>query len=492
MGLKTVLAFDFGASSGRAVLAQFDGKQISSREIHRFSNDPVMVRGTLYWDVLRLFHEIKQGITKALHSGGFDCISIDTWGVDIGLIGFDGELVQNPVHYRDQRTTGMMEEVCSTISPEELYAHTGIQFMRINTLFQLYYLAHYRPELLERTDKLVMITDVFNYFLTGEIKTEYTNASTSQMLNANTGTWDTALLERLGIPTRILPEIIPAGSVYGTLSDELCEELGCPKVPVIASATHDTASAVVSVPAASKDFIYISCGTWSLFGTELPAPCLDEKALKHNFTNEGGVNHTIRFLKNIMGLWLIQESRRQWIREGFEVSYADLEREALACPAYRCFIDPDDPAFDSPGNLPKRVQEYCKKTGQFVPQTRGEVMRCIYESLAFKYRLTYEMLCDITGKKYSDIHLVGGGTKDTLLCRLTADACNIRVTGGPVEATVTGNIAVALMALGELSSIWQAREMIAASFEPVVYLPQPKKETEDAYRRFLAAVQKQP
>lgn len=490
MSLKTVLAFDFGASSGRAVLAKFDGKQISSQEIHRFSNDPVMVRGTLYWDVLRLFHEIKQGITKALHLGGFDCISIDTWGVDMGLIGFDGALVQNPVHYRDQRTVGRMEEVFAIVPPEELYAHTGIQLMRINTLFQLYYLAHYQPELLERTEKLVMITDVFNYFLTGEIKTEYTNASTSQMLNAQTGTWDIDLLERLGIPTRILPEIIPAGSIYGTLSEELCEELGCPKVPVIASATHDTASAVVSVPADADDFIYISCGTWSLFGTELPGPCLEEKAWKYNFTNEGGVNHTIRFLKNIMGLWLIQESRRQWIREGSEITYADLEREALASPAYQCFIDPDDPSFDSPGNLPKRVREYCMRTNQYVPKTRGEVMRCIYESLAFKYRLTYEMLCDITGKTYQNIHLVGGGTKDTLLCRLTADFCNICVTGGPIEATVTGNIAVALMALGEIPSVQDARNIIARSFQPNIYLPQPQPEIETAYRKFLSVIQK--
>lgn len=297
--------------------------------------------------------------------------------------------------------------------------------MRINTIFQLYSLVLNEPETLAQADKLLLIPDLFAYLLTGEQRAEYTEVSTTQMLNPRTGDWHYELLEKLGIPTRILPKIIDAGETYGLLSDEICEELGCPKVPVIAVATHDTGSAVASVPSQKEDFIYISCGTWSLFGTELAQPVINEATRAFNLTNEGGFGRTTRMLKNIMGLWLIQESRRQWIREGFDVSYADLEREALAVEPFRCFINPDDPSFELPGNLPKRVQEYCERTGQTVPQTRGEIMRCIYESIALKYRYTFQAIREATGKAYETIHMIGGGTKDRLLCQMTADACQL-------------------------------------------------------------------
>ena len=486
MAGKRILAFDFGASSGRAILANYEDGKIRMEEIHRFSNDPVTICGTFYWDILRLFFEIKQGISKAVHQGGFDAIGIDTWGVDFGLLDKKGRLLNNPVHYRDTRTTGIMEKVFEKVPQEELYGETGIQLMRINTIFQLYSLVLNEPETLAQADKLLLIPDLFAYLLTGEQRAEYTEVSTTQMLNPRTGDWHYELLEKLGIPTRILPKIIDAGETYGLLSDEICEELGCPKVPVIAVATHDTGSAVASVPSQKEDFIYISCGTWSLFGTELAQPVINEATRAFNLTNEGGFGRTTRMLKNIMGLWLIQESRRQWIREGFDVSYADLEREALAVEPFRCFINPDDPSFELPGNLPKRVQEYCERTGQTVPQTRGEIMRCIYESIALKYRYTFQAIREATGKAYETIHMIGGGTKDRLLCQMTADACNCPVIAGPIEATAMGNIAVQLIALGEFSGLKEARAVIANSEQPKSYLPADPASYDVAYARFQA------
>lgn len=482
---KKVLAFDFGASSGRAMLAEFDGKDITMNEIHRFSNDPVKLQGTFYWDILRLMHEIKQGIVKAVNAGGFDAIGIDTWGVDFGLLDKEGKLLGNPLHYRDENTMGIIEEADKVVPKAEIYERTGIQFARYNSLFQLYSLATKRPDILERAEKMLFIPDLMAYFLTGEMKAEFTIASTSQMLDAKTQAWDDELLEKLSIPKKILPEIIPCGSISGMLSDEICEELGCKKVPVIAVASHDTGSAVVAVPNVTDDFIYISCGTWSLFGTELSKPIINEKTEKYNFTNEGGYGGKVRLLKNIMGLWLIQESRRQWIREGFDVSYGDLEKEALACEPFKCFVDVDDDAFSLPGNLPKRIQEFCQKTGQYVPQTRGEIMRCIYQSLAMKYRYTYERLEDITGKKYDAIHMIGGGTKDILLCQMTADFCKINVIAGPIEATATGNVAVQMIALDEFKNITDARQIIANSLNPVYYNPRAEIDCEAAYREFL-------
>ena len=317
MASKRVLAFDFGASSGRAILATYADGKIAMQEIHRFSNDPVNLCGTLYWDVQRLFFEIKQGITKAVHQGGFDAIGIDTWGVDFGLLDAHGQLVANPVHYRDERTVGMMEKAYEKVPQQELYDRTGIQLMRLNTVFQLVSLAENRPDLLERAETMLLMPDLLAYFLTGAKYAEYSEVSTTQMLDPKTGDWAYDLLERLGIPTRLLPKIIDAGTPYGTLRADICDELGCPAVPVIAVCTHDTGSAVAAVPSQKDDFIYISCGTWSLFGTELKAPIINETSRRFNLTNEGGYGRTARMLKNIMGLWLIQESRRQWIREGF-------------------------------------------------------------------------------------------------------------------------------------------------------------------------------
>lgn len=484
--MKKVLSFDFGASSGRAMLATLENGKMEMREIHRFSNDPVIVRGTMYWDVLRLFFEIKTGITKALAEGGFDAVGIDTWGVDFGLLDKNGNLLANPVHYRDMRTADVPEKVFEIISKDDIYDRTGIQFLRFNTLYQLMYLKYNEPELLARTDKFLMMPDLFAYMLTGVMREEETIASTSNLLNPYTKNWDFDLINRLGLPRDIFAPIIKAGEVYGMLSDEICEELGCKKVPVIACASHDTASAVAATPASSDDFVYISCGTWSLFGIESKTPIINKNTA--NFTNEGGFEDTIRFLKNIMGLWLIQESRRQWRREGEEVGFDVLEKEALASEPFKCFIDVDDPLFETSGNLPRRVKEYCERTGQYVPQTRGEVMRCIYQSLAMKYKYTFNNLGEMSGREYGGINILGGGIKDKLLCQMTADACNVEVSAGPTEATVMGNIGVVYTALGELENLADIRRAVANSTELKKYKPQNNAEWEKAYAEYIRAV----
>ena len=479
-----VLAFDFGASSGRAILGIYNGDTIELREVHRFSNDPVDVRGTTYWDVLRLFYEIKQGILKAKLEGGFDSIGIDTWGVDFGLIDEFGCLVENPIHYRDLRTKGMIEEAFRSIPKEEFYQKTGIQFMELNTVFQLLSLRKYRPHILERADRLLFMPDLFAYLLTGEKHTEYSIATTSQMIDIETKTWSDDILRRLDIPRRLLGDVIPSGTVSGMLGEDVCAECGVPSVPVIAVCGHDTQSAISAVPSDEKDFVFLSSGTWSLFGTELDAPIVNETSREINVTNEGGFGYATGFLKNIIGLWLIQESRRQWRREGQEYSYADLERLALASEPFRCFIDPDAPEFVPRGDIPGRVRDYCAKTGQAVPQTVGEIMRCIYESLAMKYRQTLEKISLCTGKTYGKIHVIGGGVKDTLLCQMTANACGVPVLAGPIEATVLGNLAVQLIACGALRDIAEARAMVARSETLREYIPADAKLWQDAFERY--------
>jgi len=485
MSYKRILAFDFGASSGRAILGTLENGKIEMKEIHRFSNDPVSVCGTVYWDILRLFFEIKTGITKAVAEGGFDAVSIDTWGVDFGLLDKDGKLLGNPVHYRDVRTEPIPEEVLKVIPKDELYNLTGIQFNRINTLYQLMYLKLKEPETLARTEKMLMIPDLFAYMLTGEIHEEATIASTSNIYDGRTKNWSFELIEKLGLPKSIFADIIEPGSVYGNLSPEICEELGCESVPVIACASHDTASAVAAVPSVTDDFVYVSCGTWSLFGIETREPIVTPEAAQYNFTNEGGFDNTTRFLKNITGLWLIQESRRQWKREGTEVGFDVLEKEALASEPFKCFIDVDDPLFETAGNLPRRVQEYCRKTGQYVPANRGEIMRCIYQSLAMKYRYTFDVLKDLGKKDYSHINIVGGGTKDGLLCQMVAESCNTEIFAGPIEATALGNIAVALYALDELADLKEIRKVVSDSTELKHYSPTESDAWNEAYGSYL-------
>ena len=481
------LAFDFGASSGRAMLATFDGEKITLEEKHRFSNDPVSVNGDLHWDILRLFFEIKQGILKCANSGDrdIDCIGIDTWGVDYGLLDKKGKLLGNPYHYRDTRTDGMYEEAFKLVSKEEIYQNTGIAFNWFNTLFQLLSAKLSGDVTLENADKLLFIPDLFNYFLTGEKRCEYTIASTSQMFDSKTYEWATDMLEKMGIPTNLFADMVYPGEKVGVLKAELAEELGVEQIPVVAVASHDTGSAVASVPVdKGEDFVYISSGTWSLMGVELDEPMVTGDALNYNFTNEGGVNKTIRFLKNIMGLWLIQESRRQWDREGTLLSFDELEKQAKEATPFASLIDPDYHKFQTPGNMPKRIREYCEKTGQKVPETKGEIVRCIAESLAFKYRQVVEGMEDVTGKKYNVINIVGGGIKDKMICSFTANATGRKVSAGPVEATSIGNVIVQGMAMGAIRDLDEGRKIVKNSFPIDVYEPQDTEMWNEAYENW--------
>ena len=480
---KRVLAFDFGASSGRAMLGSFDGESIKLEEVHRFSNDPVVINKTMYWDILRLMHEIKQGLIKA-KVYDFESIGIDTWGVDFGLLDQKGYLLENPVHYRDTRTQGMLEESFKKISKERFYKITGNQFMELNTVFQLLSLVKERPELLERVDKMLLMPDLMNYMLTGNKATEYSIASTTQLLNANNRNWSDEVLESLEIPKNILTDIIKTGSKVGMLSEEIANELEIPRVEVIAVAEHDTQSAMIAVPAKEEDFIFLSCGTWSLLGTELTEPIINEKSNTYNITNEGGYGDKISFLKNIIGLWLIQESRRQWIREGKEYSFEELEKEASIAKPFKCFIDPDAPEFVAPGNIPKRIREFCHRTKQEIPETIGEIVRCIDESLALKYRIAFEEIKDCTNKDYENIYIIGGGNQSKLLCQMTANACKCNVISGSSEATVLGNVIIQFISRGIIKDIKIAREIISKSDEIKHYKNQDEKIWNEAYKRF--------
>ena len=486
---RQVLAFDFGASSGRAILGTLADGKIQMEEVHRFSNDPVIVGKTMYWDTLRQFFEIKQGMIMAKQKGGFESVGIDTWGVDFGLLDEHGALLESAVHYRDDRTLGMQEEVFQAISKEELYNLTGNQFENFNTIFQLYALAKKRPCLLERAGTMLLTPDLFNYFLTGVKKAEYTMATTTQLMDARNKIWSDLIIEKLSLPRRILPEIVPSGTVVGNISEDICNELEIAAAKVMAVAGHDTQSAVVAVPTREQDFIFISCGTWSLFGTELAAPIIDENALKCNVSNEGGFGNTTTLLKNIIGLWLAQESRRQWIREGQKYSFGELEEMALQVEPFESFIDPDAPEFTPAGNIPRRIRDFCQRTGQKVPETVGEIMCCINQSLALKYRYALEQIEACTGKHYPVIHMIGGGIQSKLLCGMTAGANKRKVIAGPVEATALGNIAVQMISLGMIKDVKEARAIIAVSEQTYEYLPKEQEKWDAAYEKFKTYIQ---
>ena len=485
--MKNVLAVDIGASSGRAIMGEFDGTKISLRELHRFDNTPVMLRGTFYWDILALFNEIKTGIALACRQTPVVSVGIDTWGVDFGLLDKRGNLMQNPVHYRDTRTDGAIEAVCEIIGKDRLYYATGIQFMNFNTLFQLYALRKQYPDIYENACGALLTPDLLGYFLTGEKTSEFSIASTTQMMNPYTREWNTGIMGELGIPAGFFPPVVSSGILLGSVTGDIQEELGLKdKLNVVSVAGHDTASAVVAVPAKDEDYIYISCGTWSLLGTELAAPLINEKSLSYDITNEGGYGNKTLFLKNIIGLWLIQETRRQYAREGVKYSYNDLEQLSLKAKPFRYLVDPDAPEFGLPGDIPGRIRKFCQKTGQGVPETVGEIVRCIYESLALKYRHACEQIQDCTGKTYRRIHMIGGGTKDRLLCDMTAAATNCKVIAGPIEATALGNIAVQLIAEGEIKDMNEVRTIISSSVQPVIYEPEDHAVWDAAYKEFVS------
>ncbi len=485
----TFMALDFGASSGRAILGTLDNGKLSLEELHRFSNDPVKVAGRLQWDAPRLFFEIKQALNKAALKGvEIASIGIDTWGVDYALLDKNGYLLSDPTHYRDDRTIGMMEKAYETVSKQEIYEKTGLAFMNFNTLYQLYSQVCEKDGRLALADAMLFMPDLFSYLLTGKKGCEYTIASTSQMISPYTRDWDRELLKKLSVPTDMLLPITEPGTVRGTLLPEIAKECGVPEIPVVAVAGHDTASAVAAVPAKNEDFAYISSGTWSLVGIETKQPVISKEANEANLTNEGGVDGTIRVLKNVMGLWLIQECKREWARRGRELSFDEIVAEAEKAPAFSAFIDPDDESFVAPNDMPEKIAAFCKKTGQRVPETIGEIARIIYESLALKYRWTVEKLQQARdGKKITSLHIVGGGSQNKMLNRMTADALGIPVITGPSEATAVGNLMMQARALGLVSDLWEMRRVVYDSFDTKTYMPENTEVWDEAYTAFLNA-----
>jgi rhamnulokinase len=490
---QNFLAFDFGAESGRALLGAFDGDRLTLADVHRFPNTPVRLPTGLHWNVLQLWQEIKQGIGLAGKTLGSapTSIGIDTWGVDFGLLDCNGELVGLPYHYRDSRNDGMLEAAYQRVPRAEIFAQTGIQFMQINSLYQLFAMTLQQAPVLDIAHTFLTIPDLFNYWLTGRKVCEFSNATTTQCYNPIQNAWATSLVLALGIPTHIFPEIVEPGTVLGVLSSALMAEMGLPgAIPVIAPASHDTGSAVAAVPAANQNFAWISSGTWSIVGAEVPTAVVNEQTLAYNLTNEGGVNHTYRLCKNVAGLWVVQECRRAWARQGEEYSYAQLTEMAAQATPFSAIIDPDHPVFlkpSEPGNdMPSRIQARCQASGQVVPTSKGAIIRCALESLALKYRWVLEKLELILGHPLDPVHIVGGGTQNRLLCQLTADATGRQVIAGPVEATAIGNVMVQAIALGQLGSLAQGRDLIRRSFEVVSYEPTLDRSRWDAaYERLV-------
>jgi rhamnulokinase len=485
------LAFDLGAESGRAMLGRFDGERLRLSEVHRFVNGPVRLPDGLHWDVLRLWTEIKRGLALAVREHGVDLagVGLDTWGVDFSLLDRDGALVSNPYHYRDSRTDGMLEEAFRRVPRTRIFEQTGIQFMQINSLYQLLSMVVGRSPALDVAATFLTMPDLFNYWLTGRTCCEFSNATTTQCYDPRRRDWARPMLERLGIPTRIFPEIVPPATVLGELLPSVADEVGVRALPVIAPACHDTGCAVAAVPAAGPGFCYISSGTWSLMGAELPEPAIGERSLACGFTNEGGVGGTFRFLKNIAGLWLVQECRRTWARQGEELSYDDLTHMAAQAQPLQSLVDPDCGDFLKPGDMPARIRAFCQKTGQLVPQSKGAVVRCALESLALKYRCVLERLEEILGRRLEPIHIVGGGTQNQLLNQLTADATGRQVVTGPIEATAAGNVITQAMALGHIGSLEEGRQVVRNSFDVATYEPAGQLGWEEAYGRFLALME---
>jgi rhamnulokinase len=479
MKTQCYLGVDLGAESGRVMAGLWDGKRMRLDEVHRFGNGAVELGGTLRWNVLGLWGEIQDGISLAgrAYQDAIQSIGVDTWGVDFVLLSETDELLGLPYHYRDPRTRGMLKQALARVSREAIFEASGLQFMEINTLYQLLALKQRSPEVLESANCLLMIPDFLNWCLSGRRVAEFTNATTTQFFHPVLRTWSVELLKKLGLPTKFLPEVVSPGTRLGKMRATVAERAGIGRIPVIAPATHDTGSAVVGVPAVGREqgtWAYLSSGTWSLIGVEIDQAALSPSVLKYNLTNEGGVDGTYRLLKNIAGLWLLQQSRKAFEAKGFAYNYAKLVALAKAAPALRSLIDPDHSDFANPPNMPAAIQQFCRRTGQTVPATEGQIVRCILESLALKYHQVLGRLESVTGNAIEVIHIVGGGSRNRLLNQFTANACNTLVVAGPVEATALGNVLVQARACGELGSLAEIREVVAASSELKTFEPERK------------------
>ncbi|MDR3210535.1 MAG: rhamnulokinase [Planctomycetota bacterium] len=486
--LKRYLALDFGAESGRAIAAHFDGHRIELEILHRFSTDSTNMLGTLFWDFPGFIRNVKLGLTaySAKYGPELGGIACDSWGVDFGLLDNTGHLLGNPVHYRDKRTKGMTEKLHAIIPARTLYQRTGIQILEINTIYQLYYLVLSNSPLLDKAVSMLLLADLVSYMLTGIPVQEYTLATTSEMYDVKKGDWSSDSLLSAKIPPGIMPDIIAPGTVVGPILDSVAIECGLASTPIIAAGSHDTASAVAAVPAVGDDWLYISSGTWSLMGAELNSPIINDATFAKNFTNEGGVDGTIRFLKNITGMWILEECRRTWAKEGEKLDYATITRLGEQAAPLQRVINPTDIRYQAPGEMPSRINQALKESKQLPAREKGEFIRLILDSLALCYRYTGETLEELTGRKYNVIHIVGGGSQNTLLNQLTADATGKVVKAGPVEATALGNSLMQAMALGDIGSLAEGREVIRNSVEVTTYQPSGNSERwNDAYQRFL-------
>ncbi len=479
---KAYLAFDFGAESGRAVLAYLQSGILTTEEAHRFQNEPVEYGGSLHWDVARLWLEVRKALARIEHVE-LTGMGVDAWGVDYALLGERGELLQNPYHYRDCRTLGIMEEVFRRVSKEEIYAATGIQFMPINTIYQLFAAQRETPGLVAAAKQLVTIPDLFNYWLTGNVVCEFTNATTTQLVNPFQRCWATNLMERIGLRPELPAALVEPGTIVGTLRPSVAQNSALARTPVIAPACHDTGSAVAAITARDGT-AFLSSGTWSLIGTELDAPVVTPQALKLNFTNEGGVDGTTRLLKNVMGLWMLKGCRDSWQTQGTSADYRELVKLAEGEPAFAHLVDPDDECFLRAANMPAAIDDFCRKTNQLVPSRPGAYVRCVLESLALKYRAVLRSLEHLCGKRIEQIRVIGGGSKNRLLNQFAADATGLRVLAGPAEATGLGNVAVQILATGAASSLKEIRAIVDRSFPTEVFNPMDPGQWDEQAKRF--------
>ncbi len=485
------LAVDMGASSGRVLAGQLNGGRFELKEVHRFWNGPIRVHDRMYWDVLGLWKSVREGLQKAAEQWGDSVCSVgvDTWGVDFALLGPGDELLGNPRHYRDTRTVGGVERAFDTMPRAEIFAATGLQFIEINSLYQIIALSEQNRPLLDQAEDFLMIPDLFHWFLTGEKTNEFSDATTTQMLNPKTGQWSSEVLAAFNIPDKLFREPTHPGTNLGMLQRNVAEETGLKNASVIVPGSHDTASAVLAVPAQTApsnkpDWCYISSGTWSLMGVEVPEPIINEKCLELNFTNEGGVGGTVRLLKNIGGLWLIQECRRVLAMQGREYTWDQMTKLADESSPLQSFVNPDAPDFVAPVDMPNEIREFCQRTGQPVPKSDGAVIRCALESLAMRYRQVLGWLEELTGSQIKTIHIVGGGTQNEQLSQMAADACNRQVVAGPVEATAIGNAMMQAIAMGAVDSIASARKIIADSFAVKTYTPKTAEAWDEAFAKF--------
>ena len=486
---KTYLAVDLGAESGRVMAGRFDGKHISLHEIHRFSNGPIRLSGTLRWNLVGLWSEIQNGLREAGTQYGTSVASIgvDTWGVDFVLMNRNDEILGQPWNYRDSRTDGMLEKAMQRVSRAEIFSRTGLQFMQFNSLYQLMAMCERDPELVELATKFLMVPDFFNWCLCGSRVVEFTNATTTQMLNAKTRGWAVELLRKLEIPTEMFPELVMPGTQLGGLRRDVADFTGLKNVKVVAPATHDTGSAVAAVPTSrtgNPDWAYISSGTWSLMGVEVKNAILSDKALERNVTNEGGVDGTYRLLKNIMGLWLVQRCKVAFEDRGLKADYAELTRRAAGATPFRSLIDPDRPEFLRPVDMTDAIAAECRRVGQPVPEDEGQFVRCALESLALKYRMVLSWLEELTGVPVQVIHVVGGGAQNSLLTQVTADACGVPVIAGPIEATALGNVLVQAKSAGDVSSLSEIRDIVRRSESLTEFRPKNTDGWNDAWERF--------